>query len=238
MELTWLGQAGYFIKTNSGMRIMIDPYLSNNLELVKGPTFHREVPVNEDAFQLQPDVLILTHIHDDHTDFATLDRLLPESKKPISVLAPLNTWTEVRKRYWGIHEYIQFDEGIEVTLGDIQFRSVYAAHSDERAIGVIIKGDSKVLYHTGDTLLHRRLGEHIEEPVDIMLLPINGKGNNMNIADAVRLTKKIKPKMVFPMHWDMFKAYGCDPEPFRTEIEKNQQGIQILLPNTYCAVKL
>ena len=238
MKLTWLGQAGYFIVTEQNLRIMIDPYLSNNLEMVKGESFHREVPMKEEAFQLEPDVLILTHIHDDHTDFATLDRILSESKKPMSVLAPLNTWQEVRRRYGGIHEYIQFDEGIEVTLEGVRFCSMYAAHSDERAVGVLIQADCKQIYHTGDTLFHRRLGEYIEGKVDAMLLPINGKGNNMNIADALRLTRKIKPLKVFPMHWDMFKAYGCDPMPFEIELKKSLQDTEVILPEEYCEIEL
>lgn len=238
MKMTWLGQAGYFLCTDSGTKIFIDPYMSNNLEEVKGASFHREVPIDDSFYTIQPDVIILTHIHDDHTDFATLDRIFAGATKPISVLAPLNTWAEVRKRYGGIHEYMQFDEGIEVTLGDAFFKSVYAAHSDERAIGVLIMADGRTIYHTGDTMFHRRLGEHIDRSIDAMLVPINGKGNNMNFADAVRLTERIKPRKVFPMHWDMFKAYGCNVSCFINKMNSSETKVQIVVPDEYQEVEV
>ena len=233
MKLTWLGQAGYFLHTDDGLNIFIDPYMSNNLEEKKGPSFHREVPIDESFFDIHPDVIILTHIHDDHTDYATLDRFFSRATKPINLLAPLNTWTEVRKRYGGIHEYIQFDEGIEVTLDGALFRAVYAAHSDERAIGILIFADGKTVYHTGDTLFHRRVGEYVNDPVDAMLIPINGKGNNMNCMDAVRLTEKILPQRVFPMHWDMFKAYGCNVNDFVDIMNSRKVKVQIVIPKEY-----
>ena len=38
MKLTWLGQAGYRLRTENGMVIYIDPYLSDSLLIEKGDT--------------------------------------------------------------------------------------------------------------------------------------------------------------------------------------------------------
>ena len=144
MKVTWLGQAGYLFESNAGTRIMIDPYLSDRLRELNGENFHREVPIKEEYLDMQLDALVLTHCHADHTDPGTLERLL-KNKQPMCVLAPLNTWRDIRGTYGGGHNYIQFDRGIQWTLGDVTLKAVFAAHTDERAIGVIIEADDTVI---------------------------------------------------------------------------------------------
>ena len=66
----------------------------------------------------------------------------------------------------GEHNYVMFDEGIETIINGITFRSVYAAHTDEKAIGVVIEADGKVLIQTGDTQYHRRLKNEYPDEYD------------------------------------------------------------------------
>ena len=124
-----------------------------------------------------------------------------------------------------------FDPGIEITLFGIRFSSTYAAHSDEHPIGVVIEGDGKVVCHTGDTMFHKRLPAEYPQGADLLMLPINGSGYNMNAVDAARLTAILAPKAVLPMHWDMFKAYGCDVNEFIEEFRGS--GQRILVPEHY-----
>ena len=121
--------------------------------------------------------------------------------------------------------------GIEITLSGIRFSSTYAAHSDEHPIGVVIEGDGKVVCHTGDTMFHKRLPSEYPQGADLLMLPINGSGYNMNAVDAARLTAILAPKAVLPMHWDMFKAYGCDVNEFIEEFRDG--GQRILVPEHY-----
>ena len=236
MTITWLGQAGFLIESSAGTKIMIDPYLSDSLHELNGDDFIRQVPIDECYLDMRPDALILSHCHADHTDPATLQRLLKD-KEPFCVLAPLNTWRDVRARFGGEHNYIQFDRGVQWTLNDVTLKAVFALHTDEYAIGIIIETDGKTLYHTGDTLYHRDLPKWLDGPVDTLVLPINGKGCNMNAVDAYKLTKLLAPKKVLPMHHDMFKKAGCDVQEF-TSLFTEQDGVEILLPEHYCPVEL
>ena len=72
MNLTWLGQAGYYLVSPGGLRIMIDPYLSDALCRAQGEDFLREVPIDPAWCQAETDVLVITHCHADHMDFETL----------------------------------------------------------------------------------------------------------------------------------------------------------------------
>ena len=230
MKCIWLGQAGFLCITHGGTTVMIDPYLSDTLRYKKGESYRREVPVKDELLGSHVDVVILTHIHDDHTDFGTLDRLLA-ANGPVAVLAPVNVLAALRARYARAENYMLFDPGIEITLNGIRFSSTYAAHSDEHPIGVVIEGDGKVICHTGDTMFHKRLPSEYPQGADLLMLPINGSGYNMNAVDAARLTAILAPKAVLPMHWDMFKAYGCDVNEFIEEFRDG--GQRILVPEHY-----
>lgn len=230
MKISWLGQAGFRLAADNGTVIMIDPYLSDALRYKKGESYRREVPMKDELLGSHVDVVILTHIHDDHTDFGTLDRLLA-ANGPVAVLAPVNVLAALRARYARAENYMLFDPGIEITLNGIRFSSTYAAHSDEHPIGVVIEGDGKVICHTGDTMFHKRLPSEYPQGADLLMLPINGSGYNMNAVDAARLTAILAPKAVLPMHWDMFKAYGCDVNEFIEEFRDG--GQRILVPEHY-----
>ena len=175
MKISWLGQAGFRLVTDNGTVIMIDPYLSDTLRYKKGESYRREVPMRDELLDSHVDVVILTHIHDDHTDFGTLDRLLA-ANGPVALLAPVNVLAALRARYARAENYMLFDPGIEITLNGIRFSSTYAAHSDEHPIGVVIEGDGKVICHTGDTMFHKRLPAEYPQGADLLMLPINGSG--------------------------------------------------------------
>lgn len=235
MKLTWLGQAGYVITTRGGTRIMIDPYLSDNLYNTKGEKFTRCVPIDESWLHNDIDVLVFSHNHDDHTDPVSVSKIL-DRDKPVTVLAPMNNWDVLRHTYDAKHNYLMFDAGIEITIGDALIRSVPAAHSDVSGIGIIIDDGEKSVYHTGDTMFRRDLPSNIDCVLTAMIFPINGVGNNMNARDAKRFADIVKPDKVFPMHWDMFKAFGCDVGEFCALCD--QAPYEVVIPKWYEEIEL
>lgn len=235
MKVCWLGQAGYRITTDNGTVIVIDPYMSDSLLEKNGESYKREVPIDQNILHGHTDVLIMTHNHADHMDFGTLDAMM--NVDPMQILCPMSVFHPVRNRYWGAHNYVQFENGIETELFGVRFSAVYAAHTDEKAIGVVIEADGKVLVHTGDTMYHRALRSAYPAKPDALLVPINGKGCNMNAHDAARLTKEVAPKKVFPMHWDMFRAYGCDVSEF-TECFAGDGETETVIPQHYADIEI
>ena len=228
MELTWIGQAGFLIRTGENAAVLIDPYLSDSLrENRRDERFRREIPVDP-RYLATPDILVITHLHEDHADFGTLDILFKGKK--MYVIAPGQVIEALKERYGTLAEYISFAPGAEVTLKGMRFRAMPAEHSTKEAIGVSISGDGKTVWHTGDTLYHRSLPAEKLSP-DLLILPINGVGNNMNAAEAARLTGEVRPAAVLPMHWDMFKAFGTDPSEFCRLMEN--ADIPVIMPEVY-----
>lgn len=201
MKITWLGQAGFLFETDT-LKIIIDPYLSDSCRKIN-PRSYRRFPVEEAYLSIIPDVLILTHVHLDHTDPETLDHYLKNSDG-VTVLASGNAWEKVRG-YGPSHYYVMFNDGTEFTLGGITFQAIYAEHSDDKAIGVMFTVEGKTYYVTGDTLYNRKVFESLPDTrIDAVFLPINGVGNNMNSKDAMRFADRIGAEKIVPCHFGLF----------------------------------
>ena len=212
MKYTWLGQGGFLFEGKE-CTLMIDPYLSNSLHESAGVQFTRLVPVDTKFLSAHPDVLVLTHNHGDHTDRATLMHLLT-GPKSIDVLCPSSVYYDLRNTYADRHNLVLFNRGTEWTSNGTTFKAVKAVHSDPAPIGLVFELDDLCVYVTGDSLYDSSIFREIPRPVDMLCICINGKGNNMNIADALRFTREISPRTVVPVHWGMFERFSTDPDPF------------------------
>ncbi len=208
MKITWLGQAGLLFET-CNKKIIVDPYLSDSVAKVQ-PHNYRRVPVDERFLKLKPDVIVLTHNHLDHMDKETLCHYLGADSE-VLVLAPYSAWQEVRK-FGGLkNNYVQFNSGTSWTEGDAVFRAVKAEHSDEHAIGVIIREEGNNYYVTGDTLYNEKVFDSLpKESIYALFLPINGVGNNMNMVDAARFSERIDARYVIPVHFGMFDNINAE----------------------------
>lgn len=215
MKITWLGQAGLLFETREKI-VLVDPYLSNSVEKIE-PQNYRRVAVDESFLKIKPDIILLTHNHLDHTDPETLQYYLSVDSE-VTVLASGNAWQNVRKTFGGVkNNYVLFNRGTEWTEGDICCKAVRAEHSDEKAIGVIIQAEGKNYYITGDTLYNEEIFKDLPEKIDYIFLPINGRGNNMNMADAKRFCEKIGAKAV-PLHCGLFDEISMQNWQYQNKI--------------------
>lgn len=209
MKITWLGQAGLLLESGK-TKIMIDPYLSDCVERVEPKNFRR-VPIKNEIFDVEPDVMIFTHDHLDHFDPETAAVFLKNGRKPMTVLSPFSVWQKARA-HGKCHNYVLFNKGTEWTEGELRFRAVGAAHSDVYAIGVIIQElqSGKTYYVTGDTLYDAGIFAELPKSIDLVFLPVNGVGNNMNAADALRFFENCGAKRAVAYHVGMFDSLTSD----------------------------
>lgn len=213
MKVIWLGQAGLLFEKN-GVKIMIDPYLSNSVEKYE-PLNYRRVPVKEEFLSVTPDVMIFTHDHLDHYDPETAPIFLERKEKRMTVLSPSSVWQKARA--FKAHNNVLFNRGTSWTEYGFRFTAVKAEHSDVHAIGVLIEDidTGKIYYVTGDTLYNSEIFADLPDNIYAVFLPINGVGNNMNIADAERFAKKCGARHVVPIHHGMFDT--LDANKFESE---------------------
>lgn len=212
MEITWLGQAGLLFKTKE-LVIMVDPYFSDCCEK-HNPRLKRRIPVKKEFTEFQPDVLILTHNHYDHTDPETLPYFVND-KTSTRVILSENAHDAVKALGGGSNDYVVFKDGSEWTEKSVRFTGVTAYHSENTAFGVIIEAEGKKYYITGDTIYNRDIFKSLPNDIYTVFLPVNGAGNNMNMTDAARFAKKCGAKYAVPMHFGMFD--NLDPQKFAAE---------------------
>lgn len=214
MKITWIGQAGLLMERN-GVQIMIDPYLSDSVVKVN-PRNYRRVPVNEELFDITPDVMIFTHDHLDHYDPETAPRFLKKTEKTMTVLCPASVFSKARTD-GALHNYVQMRPHTSWTEYGFRFTAVKADHSDLCAIGMVIEDlqEGKTYYVTGDTLYNSEIFDDLPEHIDVLFLPVNGVGNNMNMTDATRFAQRTGAKKVVPIHFGMFDE--LNPEDFECD---------------------
>ena len=215
MKATWLGQAGLLFET-SGKTVIVDPYLSDGVKKIE-PQNYRRVAVDEQFLLVKPDIILLTHSHLDHTDPETLCHYLGTDSQ-VTVLASGNAWQNVRKAFGGIkNNYVQFNRGTEWTEGELYFKAVYAEHSDDKAIGIVMVAEGKTYYITGDTLYNAEIFKDLPEKIDYVFLPVNGRGNNMNMTDAKRFCEKLGA-VAIPLHCGLFDEINMNAWQYENKI--------------------
>ena len=209
LKIRWIGQSGYIL--NDGKtEICIDPYLSDVVNRVANRPRMVEAPFLPE--ELKSDVVICTHNHLDHVDIDAIPLMKKENMLFLAPYDAKNTLFEC-----GIINYKAFNEGTAVQIGDFELKAVFADHTVP-AIGVIIKHNGITMYFSGDTEYNEKLEKLKEYDIDIMFICINGKLGNMNVDEAVRLTRIINPKVGVPSHYGMFESNTEDPKKYNSKL--------------------
>ena len=215
MKLCWLTQGGVYFD-NGRIKVMVDPYLSDSVG-DRCEAKRRRIPVDESFFGIEPDLILITHDHQDHLDTVTLDRFL-KGDREVTVLASENAFLKLRELYPHQNNVLLSPHSVW-SEGGITFYAVKAEHSDRTAVGFILDDGEKTYYVSGDTLYNFDVIDDVldlvENGVDCAFLPINGKGNNMNAKDAADFAYEIDARCAVPVHYGLFDS--IDPRDFDFE---------------------
>jgi len=210
MKITWIGQSGYILNDEK-TQICIDPYLSDIVNKVAGRERMVECPISPK--NLKSDVIICTHNHLDHLDPDAICEMDLINK---AFYSPPDCMEQLDKL--GVKNKVSFNEGDKVNVGDFELEAVFAYHTVP-AIGVIVKHNGKTFYFSGDTYYNEKLEKLKDYNIDYMFICINGQLGNMNVDEAVKLTKIINPKVGIPNHYGMFASNTEDPQKYTSQVE-------------------
>lgn len=214
MRLTYFGHSAFLLE-GKDFTALIDPYF---------PT-------------LRPDLnghglnyIFVTHGHGDHLG-ETVELAL---KYDSVVICNPELGHYLSKQGVRIHP-MQIGGSYQFPFGKVKM--INALHSSSMTIndeivyggppcGFLIQGEeNNKIYHAGDTglMLDMKLLE--DESIDVALLPIGGN-YTMDVDDAIKAVKMIRPSLVIPMHYDTFSLIKADVDKFSEEAKK------------YCNVKV
>jgi L-ascorbate metabolism protein UlaG (beta-lactamase superfamily) len=244
--LYWLGQAGFVIDCD-GMRMLIDPYLSDSLaEKYRGTRYpHRRMmpaplaPSDLDRL----DLVLCTHRHTDHMDPGTLQPLAQRFPE-LRFVVPAASIDEAMKRCGvSVDRLIPVDADMRVkVLDDCYVSPVASAHEtlevDDKGqhpwLGYVIEACGVRLYHSGDCVPYAELATRIaRQGPDVALLPVNGRdearsGNgvpgNFTLDEAVELAKAAHVPAMIAHHYGLFNFNTISPEEIDRRIAVEQRG--------------
>ncbi len=249
--LWWLGQSGYLLQWK-GIRVLIDPYLSDSLTKKYLTTDKPHTRLSELVVQpgLLKNISVVTssHNHTDHLDAETLIPVL-ENNPGIKFLIPEANRNFVAERVKCDFDFpIGLNDEESVVIDGFTFHGIPAKHNeierDEKGnckyMGNVIEFGGYKIYHSGDTLWFDEMVELLKPfKVDLAILPINGNkperkvAGNLDCREAAVLGKSIGAKFVIPCHYDMFSFNTADINDFVKEAERVAQPYCILKGGAY-----
>jgi L-ascorbate metabolism protein UlaG (beta-lactamase superfamily) len=202
--VTWLGHSCAKIELD-GVLVVTDPVLRKRIAHLR-----RKDPVDP-ATLAGVDVILISHLHYDHLDLPSLDRLDLRAQ----VIVPAGAGGLLRRR--GFRFVREVHVGDEVDVGGIRVRVTYAEHGSGRRmgtgktvpVGYVVAGTRNV-YFAGDTDLFEEMSALGR--VDVALLPVAGWGprlpaGHMDPVRAVRALELIRPRIAVPIHWGTYAPW-------------------------------
>jgi L-ascorbate metabolism protein UlaG (beta-lactamase superfamily) len=245
-RVAWLGHSTMLIRVG-GKTILTDPVFSDAIfpiRFLAPKAFAYNKPI-EIADLPDIDVVLLSHDHYDHLDYASIRAL--SAKNPLFV-TPLGVGAHLQE--WGIHEdrIIERDWWQDTVMDGLRLTATPAHHFSGRAItdngktlwaSWVIDGGGDRLFFSGDSAYFagfREIGDRFG-PFDLTML--ESGAYNENWLDVHMLPEQtaqahldLKGKVLQPIHWGKFDLALHDwIEPVeRLSAAANENGIQLTTP--------
>jgi L-ascorbate metabolism protein UlaG (beta-lactamase superfamily) len=208
-RIVFLGHATVLIEVD-GVRLLTDPLLRDRVAHLR-----RQVPLLDPAVYAGLDAVLVSHLHHDHLDLASL-RLLGLDTP---LLVPAGAGELLRRQgFTGVRE---LSVGEAASVGAIGVTAVEARHDGRRrpgpggllaeTLGYVIRG-RRTVYFAGDTALFDGMSS-LSTSLDVALLPVAGWGptlgpGHMDPLDAARAARLIQPRLAIPIHWGTLLPIG------------------------------
>jgi L-ascorbate metabolism protein UlaG (beta-lactamase superfamily) len=204
IALTWLGHATVVLEID-GARIVADPLLRRHNGVLR-----RRGGRPEDLAWEGTHAVLLSHLHHDHAEVASLKML---GDVPVLTAVENAVWVD-KKGLSG--RGLTEDEWVSVGADGVAVRLVPAVHHSRpmphrpnAANGHLVRGPSGVVWIAGDTDLYPAMADLATmagAPVDLAVVPIGGWGPKLSpghmgpveAAEACRLTGA---RWAVPVHW-------------------------------------
>lgn len=195
-------------------KVIIDPFISGN-ELT-------DLKVND----IEADVIILTHGHNDHVG----DTVEIAKKNDSLVIAPYELAMYIGKHGIKVHP-MNIGGAYQFEFGTVKLTQAFHGSSYEEKDGTVIytgmpsgvlfTSGGKTIYHAGDTSLFsdmKMIGEL--HTIDLAFLPI-GDNLTMGPDDAKYAAEWLKAKKVVPIHYNTFELIKQNPQEFINMLPTN-----------------
>jgi L-ascorbate metabolism protein UlaG (beta-lactamase superfamily) len=202
-SVSYVGHATVLVDLD-GVKLLTDPLLRNRVAHLR-----RAAKVDPAALR-GLDAVLVSHLHMDHLDPPSLQRLGRE----LLVIAPRGAGAFIRRKA-AVRNVVELAEGEQLEIGALTVRATHASHDTGRLplglkadpLGYVVSGPSASVYFAGDTDVFDEMAALA--PVDVALLPIWGWGPSMGPGhmDPVRAAQAaalLEARVAIPIHWGTY----------------------------------
>jgi L-ascorbate metabolism protein UlaG (beta-lactamase superfamily) len=207
VDIRFLGHACFELK-GGGATVLVDPFLTGNPAAAVA------------ADDLEPDVILLTHGHQDHFgDVVDIAKRTNATVVAITELADELSQQDLDVRDPNLGGTVAFDWGW-VKLVPAFHTATSPSGTAHMPAGLLIHIGDRLVYHLGDTALFSdlKLIAQRGDKVDLALVPIGGH-YTMDRYDAVTAVGFIEPQQVIPCHYNTFPPVETDAEAFKSDVQ-------------------
>lgn len=212
VQLTWLGHAAWKVQFQQ-TQILVDPFLTDN----------PAATVTADS--LAADTVFLTHGHDDHLGDTVSIAL--RTGAMVVCNYEISLWLESKH---GLKNTLGINLGGWVKLPFGRALHTVAMHSSQlpdgsyggNPGGYVIEVGGQRIYFAGDTALFSDMKLIGDLGIDAAILPI-GDFYTMGPDDSLRAIEFLRPKTVFPSHYNTWPPIAQDAAVWRQRV--SAQGI-------------
>jgi len=233
INIAWIGHATVLINFY-GKIILTDPVFYERvglyfLGLTFGPSRFTHPALTLDEIP-KPDLVLLSHAHMDHMDWATLSDLTSQYPNEIDCITAFNTMDVIQELKW--KSLTEIDWNDELELIGIKFKAIEVRHfgwrypwERDRSKGYMDNGRSynayllerngKKILFGGDTAMTDLFQPYRKQNIDVAIMPIGAyqpwKRNHCNPEEALIMADEhLKAKYFVPIHTKTFKQ-GSEP---------------------------
>jgi L-ascorbate metabolism protein UlaG (beta-lactamase superfamily) len=187
----------------------------------------------------RPDLVLVTHLHFDHFDPATLQTVVPaEAAGTVIIVAPKSVAEKIPASLRARCSVRAVANGEETKVEGIAIRAIPAYnttpgreqfHPQGRDNGYLLTLGGKRVYIAGDTEDTPEM--RALEEIDVAFLPMN-LPYTMSVEKAAAAIREFKPKVVYPYHYRSGDGTKADFERLKQQLGR-QSGVEIRLRDWY-----
>ncbi len=204
-HIVWGGHATVRIVLG-GQALLTDPVLRRRVMHLQ-----RVVPL-VDGLGAGVRAVLISHLHHDHLDLASL-RMLPDD---VALVIPVGGRAALGRRTR--QQVIELAPGESTTIGTLAIRATPAAHDGGRsgrrgvnspALGYVVAHRTTTVYFAGDTDIFPGMAD-IAPRLDLALVPIWGWGptlgpGHLDPERAAQALTLLRPHIAVPIHWGTYR---------------------------------
>jgi L-ascorbate 6-phosphate lactonase len=235
VALWFLGQNGFVFKTHEGTVVATDLYLTNSCAAIapSGMDLSRRVPVLIPPEEVDVDLYVCTHNHQDHTDPETIERL--RHRDTTHFIGPHPCCDVFAQNRIEAGRVVPMWPDRRIELRDVAITATFALPTDAtdlNHVGYVFEFGSRGprVYMTGDTDNSPLLESARRHSPGLMIACINGGFNNLSHDEAAQLAGAIRPRAAIPCHYDMFPDNSADPRQFRAALKLRAPDVRYAAP--------